>query len=225
MLASRRGGWPGDREQGAGVDDRDRLLLLGRRGLDQSESGGGEGERGDGGEQAGGLHDCPSLFVARQEPRRSMSQPLPPAHPEEGLSLAKARLEVASETPFRQAQRLLRMSGGVSAGGSERHLDRVDDEADQAADQGAVDPDILEVAADRAFEPVGDGARVPGADRVRDQRDDAVAIGGDRADRGAAGELVDRRLEPRLAAAASRRAGAAPRRTCRPAPRRDRARP
>jgi hypothetical protein len=39
-----------------------------------------------------------------------------PAHPEEGLSLAKARLEgprACFETPLRQAQRLLSMSGSV----------------------------------------------------------------------------------------------------------------
>src|SRR4051812_46259594 len=74
----------------------------------------------------------------------------------------------------------------------------MDDEADQTADQGAVDADILEVAADRAFEPVRYGARVPAADRVRNQRDDAVAIGGDDPDRGAPGELIDRGLEARL---------------------------
>jgi hypothetical protein len=37
-----------------------------------------------------------------------------PAHAEEGLSLAKTRLEARSfETPVRQAHRLLRMSGRV----------------------------------------------------------------------------------------------------------------
>src|SRR5689334_16536659 len=72
------------------------------------------------------------------------------------------------------------------------------DDADQAADQSAIDPDILQVTADRALQPVRDRTRIPGADGLRNQGDDAVAIRGDDADRGAARELVDCRLEPRL---------------------------
>ena len=90
------------------------------------------------------------------------------------------------------------MSRSASSPAFNENLHRVDEQADKAADQGAVDADILEVAPDRAFEPVRDRAGVPAAHRLGDQLDDAVAIRGDEADRGAARELVDRRLEAGL---------------------------
>ena len=70
-------------------------------------------------------------------------------------------------------------------------------EPDQPADQRAVDADILEVAADRRFEPVGDRARVPAAHRLRHQLDDRAAVARRHADRRAARELVDRGADPR----------------------------
>jgi hypothetical protein len=42
----------------------------------------------------------------------------------------------------------------------------MDRHAHQPADQRAVDADELEVAAHRAFDPVGDGLRVPALDRL-----------------------------------------------------------
>ena len=47
-------------------------------------------------------------------------------------------------------------------------VQRVQDHADQAADQRAVDADILEVAADRAFEPGGDRSARPSRGPFRD---------------------------------------------------------
>src|SRR4051812_36267867 len=81
---------------------------------------------------------------------------------------------------------------------SPQHVDEVEHEADEAADQRAVDADILEIAADRAFEAQRDRLRVPAAHRLRDELDDAVAIGGGGAGDGAAGELVDRALQTRV---------------------------
>src|SRR5204862_7150186 len=82
--------------------------------------------------------------------------------------------------------------------GSRQHLDRVDGEADETADQRAVDPDILQVAPDRAFEPVRDRSRVPAADGVRDQPHDSVAIIGGDSDRCAAGEAVEAVADARV---------------------------
>ena len=57
-------------------------------------------------------------------------------------------------------RRRRRRSSAADASRLER-IQRVQHQADQAADQRAVDADVLEVAADRAFEPVGDRAARP----------------------------------------------------------------
>ena len=51
------------------------------------------------------------------------------------------------------------------AGGSEQHADGVDQHADQAADDGAVDPDELQVAADVQLDPAGGLLAVPAVRR------------------------------------------------------------
>ncbi len=76
----------------------------------------------------------------------------------------------------------------------------MDRHADEAADQRTVDADELEVAADCAFDTVGDGAGVPAAHGFRHQPDDLVAVAVGDADRGAAGEAVDLALEAGIVA-------------------------
>src|SRR5687768_13715478 len=71
-------------------------------------------------------------------------------------------------------------------------IDCVEQQADAAADKCPVDPDILKVAPDCAFEPVGDRPRVPAANRVADQLDDRAPIARRQAGDRAARELVDR---------------------------------
>ena len=61
----------------------------------------------------------------------------------------------------------------------EQLAEGVDGEADEGADDGAVDPDELEVAADVQFDPGGGLAAVPAFDRVGDDRDDLAAVGAD----------------------------------------------
>ena len=68
------------------------------------------------------LRDAVSTGSTAPQDERNEGSSIPQAaHPEEGLSLAKARLEGfdrkrSFETPFRQAQRLLRMSGMATRG-------------------------------------------------------------------------------------------------------------
>src|SRR4051794_18376724 len=75
----------------------------------------------------------------------------------------------------------------------------MEDEADEAADQGAVDPDILKVAPDGGLEPCRYRARIPAADRLRHQLDDRGAVARRHADRRAAREAVDRDPDARVA--------------------------
>src|SRR6185312_14091541 len=72
------------------------------------------------------------------------------------------------------------------------------DEADEAADDSAIDADILEVASYRRLQPRGDRARVPAADRLRHQLDDRTAIARRHADDRAAGEFIDRGADARV---------------------------
>ena len=74
----------------------------------------------------------------------------------------------------------------------QQNIHRMDDEPDQAADQSAVDADILQVTADRILQPPRDRLRVPAAQGGRHQATYRVALIGRGAHRGAAGEAVDR---------------------------------
>ena len=62
----------------------------------------------------------------------------------------------------------------------------MDGKPDEAADDGAVDADELQVAADGGFEFFGDGARVPLADGLLNEADDLITIIVDEADGGTA---------------------------------------
>ena len=66
----------------------------------------------------------------------------------------------------------------------------MDGHADQPADQRPVDADELQVAADRALEPVGQRLRVPAAHGFRHQLADLRAVAGREADHGPAGEAL-----------------------------------
>ena len=71
----------------------------------------------------------------------------------------------------------------------------MDRQPDEAADDRAVDADILQIAADGVFKPASDGIGIPGAHRFGNQPDNAVAIIGRHAHCGAADEAVDRRTQ------------------------------
>src|SRR3546814_20287685 len=70
----------------------------------------------------------------------------------------------------------------VTAAPLQQHIDPMDQHPDQPADQRPVDADILQIVANRIFQPVGDGLRIPAADRVRHQPQRRLAIAVDRAD-------------------------------------------
>ena len=78
----------------------------------------------------------------------------------------------------------------------EQRVDAVYGQPHQPAHQRAVDPDILQVAPDRMFQPAGDGPRVPAAHRLADQLDDGIAIGRRRSHRRAAHETIDEEAKP-----------------------------
>ena len=67
----------------------------------------------------------------------------------------------------------------------------MDQDADQAADDGAVDPDELQVAADVELDPVGGLLAVPPLDGVRDDRGELGAVPVDDEDRGVGGDPVE----------------------------------
>ena len=58
---------------------------------------------------------------------------------------------------------------------------RKDDQPDESADDGAVDADILQVAADRELDPLGQCIGVPVLDHVADEFGDLGATGCGRA--------------------------------------------
>ena len=70
----------------------------------------------------------------------------------------------------------------------------------QPTHQRTVHPDELEIAAHRAFDAAGDFLRVPALDRLRHQLDDLPAITRRDADRGAADEAINLRLQARIVA-------------------------
>ena len=72
----------------------------------------------------------------------------------------------------------------------DQHAHRVDQHADQAADDGAVDPDELQVAADVQLDPAGRLLAVPALDGVGDDRGQLGAVPVDGEDRGVGGQAV-----------------------------------
>src|SRR3546814_2666065 len=73
---------------------------------------------------------------------------------------------------------------------SDQHVHRMDQHPHHPPAQRSVDADILQVAAARVFQPVGDGLRAPPAARVRHKFKRGFALAVDDADDGAPGLAV-----------------------------------
>src|SRR5690606_4087803 len=71
--------------------------------------------------------------------------------------------------------------GGVTTGAGGGALlhqqgERIDDESGEAPDQGAVEPDELQVPPHRQLQPVGGNLRIPAPDGILDERPHFVPV-------------------------------------------------
>ena len=84
--------------------------------------------------------------------------------------------------------------------GANQHIDRVDRNAHQSADERTIDADILQVVADGIFQPVGDRLGIPAANRIGNELQRRLAIAIDHADDCAARVAVERTLDVHILA-------------------------